>query len=80
VKRSGRDEPIPVVIHMFMEVTLGISLYSCLYLKLAKMICLSYCLLCFLFKKIREQEDGKGSAQKQDEVGGGDSNNVYTYE
>jgi hypothetical protein len=43
-----------------MEAMLGISLYSCLYLKLAKMQCLSYYLLLsyylslrFLFNKIR---------------------------
>jgi hypothetical protein len=42
VKRSGRDEPIWVVIHMCIESMLGISHYSCLYLKLAKMLCLSY--------------------------------------
>jgi hypothetical protein len=35
VKRSGRDEPIWVVILIFMEATQGISLYSYLYLKLA---------------------------------------------
>jgi hypothetical protein len=34
---------------MLKETTLGISLYSSLYLKLAKMLCLSYYLLCFLF-------------------------------
>jgi hypothetical protein len=33
VKRSGRDEPVWVVISMCMEATLGISLYSYLYLK-----------------------------------------------
>jgi hypothetical protein len=47
VKRSGRDEPIWVVIHMFMEAMPGISVYSYLYLKLAKMLCLSYYLRCF---------------------------------
>jgi hypothetical protein len=36
LKRSGRDEPIWFAIHMCMEATLGISLYSYLYLKLAK--------------------------------------------
>jgi hypothetical protein len=56
VKRSGRDEPMWVAIHMYMEAMLGISLYSFLYLKLAKMVCLSYYLLCLLFKKIGEQE------------------------
>jgi hypothetical protein len=36
VKRSGRDEPVWVSIHMCMEAMLGISLYSYLYLKIAK--------------------------------------------
>jgi hypothetical protein len=38
-----------VVIFMFMEAMLGVSLYSYLYLKLAKMLCLSYYLF---FNKI----------------------------
>jgi hypothetical protein len=46
-----------------METMLGISLYSYLYSKLAKTICLSY-LLCFLFNKITEKEGRTGSAQK----------------
>jgi hypothetical protein len=50
VKRSGRDESIRVVIHLCMEAMPGISLYSCPYLKLAKTLCLSYYLSCFLFK------------------------------
>jgi hypothetical protein len=41
-----------------MEAMLGISLYSYLYLKLAKTLCMSYYHLCFLFNKIRE-EDGR---------------------
>jgi hypothetical protein len=45
-----------------------ISLYSYLYPKLAKKICLSYYLLCFLFNEIGE-EGGIGSAWKW-EVGG----------
>jgi hypothetical protein len=53
-KRSSRDEPIQVVKHMCMEAMLGISLHSYLYIKLAKMLCLSYYLLCFLFNKIGE--------------------------
>jgi hypothetical protein len=36
VKRSGRNEPMWVAIHMCMEAMLGISLYSYLYLTLAK--------------------------------------------
>jgi hypothetical protein len=87
VKRSGRNEPMWVAIYKCMETMLGISLYSYLYLKLAKIKCLSYYLLCFLFK-IGEQEGRIGSAWK---VGGGKRvremgrngrgigpNNVYT--
>jgi hypothetical protein len=70
VKRSDRDEPMWVVIHVCMEAMVGISLYNYLYLKLAKTICLSYYLLCFLFNKIKEQEGETGSAWKQ-EVGEG---------
>jgi hypothetical protein len=40
VKRFGRDESIRFVIHMCMEAMLGMSMYSYLYLKLAKMVCL----------------------------------------
>jgi hypothetical protein len=55
VKRSGRDEAIWVVIHMCMEAMVGTSLYSYLYLKLAKILCLSYYHLCLLFNKIGEE-------------------------
>jgi hypothetical protein len=88
LKRSGGDEPMWVVIHMCMEAMLGISLYSCLYLKLAKMLCFSYYLLCFLFYKIG-QEGRTGSAWKRGvgkegrRPGAGEkngSNNVCTYE
>jgi hypothetical protein len=34
--RSGRDKPMWVITHICMEAMLGISLYSCFYLKLAK--------------------------------------------
>jgi hypothetical protein len=45
-----------------METKQGISLYSYLYLKLAKAPCFSYYLLCFFFYKIGEQECGICSA------------------
>jgi hypothetical protein len=48
-----------------MEATLGISLCSYPYLKLSKMLCLSYYLLCFLFNKTGDEEGGIGSAWKQ---------------
>jgi hypothetical protein len=64
-----------VVIHMFMETMLGISLCSYLYLKLAETLSFSYYLSCFLFNKVREQEGKTGSAWKQRRWWG---NNVYT--
>jgi hypothetical protein len=82
VKRSGSDEPVWVAIHKCMEAMLGISLYSYPYLKLAKMLCLSYYPLCFLFNKIGE-EGRTCSAWKLGgwgERGRGGPNNVYTYE
>jgi hypothetical protein len=47
-----------------------ISLHSYLYLKLAKMPCFSFYLLCFLFHKIGEQEGRIGFAQRQGREGG----------
>jgi hypothetical protein len=44
---------------------------SYLYPKLAKTLCLSYYLLCFLFNKIGEEEGKTGSAWKQGFVGVG---------
>jgi hypothetical protein len=58
VKRSGRHESTWVVTHLYMEAMLGISLYSYLYLKLAKMLCLSYYCLCLLFNKIGKGRTG----------------------
>jgi hypothetical protein len=58
VKSPHRDEPMWIAIHKCMEATLRISLYSYLYLKLAKILWLSYYLLCFPFNRIREQEGG----------------------
>jgi hypothetical protein len=51
-----------VAIHMYTEAMLGIPPYSYLYPNLAKPLCLSYYLLCFLFNNIREEEGGTGSA------------------
>jgi hypothetical protein len=86
VKRSGRDEPVPVIIHMCKEAMFGISLYRDLYFKLAKMLCLFYYLLCFLFSKRRRgqnrfclEERGGGEGREKWEAGGRDDpNNVYT--
>jgi hypothetical protein len=71
-----------------MEGMLGISLYSCLYPKLAKTICLSYYLLCFLFNKIREVSTtglpgsvGTGDGWRGDgwRVSGEVSQTIYTH-
>jgi hypothetical protein len=48
-----------------METTQGIPQYSYLYLKLAKMLCFCYYLLCVLFNKIGEQEDRTGSESRE---------------
>jgi hypothetical protein len=54
VKRTGRDEPIGVVIHIFMETTQGNTLCSYLYLKLVKMPYFCFYLLCiFLLQNWR---------------------------
>jgi hypothetical protein len=73
VKRSGRDAPIWVVIHMCMETTQRVSLYIYPYLKLPKTPHFSYFLLCFSFNKIENKREEQG-------VGGweGGPNNVYT--
>jgi hypothetical protein len=71
-----------VSIHKCKELMLGISLYSYLYPKLAKMVCLSYYVLCFLFNKIREEEGGTGSTWKRgigESKGGEVEQTMYTH-
>jgi hypothetical protein len=57
LKRSGRDESIQILMHMYMEAMLGISLYSYPDLKLAKLLYLSHFCLCLLFKKLEKREE-----------------------
>jgi hypothetical protein len=59
VKRSGRDKPIQVAIHMCMEAMLGISLYSYLYLQRAKMVCLPYYFLFSLQQKSENKRQNR---------------------
>jgi hypothetical protein len=71
---SGRDEPIWVVIHICVVITLGISLYSYLYLRLAKPLYFSYYLLCFSsttseIRRVEQVLPGSGM---------GGANNVHT--
>jgi hypothetical protein len=62
-KRSGRDEPMWVAIHKCMEATLETSLYSYLYPKLAKTLCLiiSYVFSSTKSEKKRVEQDLPGS-------------------
>jgi hypothetical protein len=55
MKRCDRDEPVCVAIHKCMEAMLGISLYSYLYLKLAKTLSISLSFM-FFSHKFGEQE------------------------
>jgi hypothetical protein len=83
LKRSGRDEPMWVIIQLCMEATLQISLYSCVYLKLAKMLSL---LLSLMFS-LEQNQRTRGWNRFCPEVGGGRKgvrggglNNVHTCE
>jgi hypothetical protein len=59
-----------------MKTTQGISLFKYDYLKLAKMVYLSFYLLCFLSNTVGEQEGRTGSTPKQ----GVGPNNAYSCE
>jgi hypothetical protein len=82
VKRSGRDEPIQVAIYKCLEAMLGISLYSYLYLKLAKLLCLSY----YLFSSTKSETKRAEQVLPRSWVGGegvglgwgSGPNNAYT--
>jgi hypothetical protein len=60
---TRRDEPIGVVIHIYIETTQGNSLCSYLYLKLSKTSYFFFYLLCFFFYKVGEQEGRTSPAQ-----------------
>jgi hypothetical protein len=83
VKRSGRDEPVWAVIHKFKEATLGISLYSYLYPKLAKTISLLLSLMFLLQQNQRRRRQNRfcpeaGGGGGWGGGGWGGTNNVYT--
>jgi hypothetical protein len=44
MKKIRGDEPIEVIIHIYMEISRGNSLHSCLYLKQTKMPCFAFSL------------------------------------
>jgi hypothetical protein len=62
-----------------MEAMLGISLYCYPYLKLAKMLCLSYDLFCVLFSIMGEEEGRIGSAAKQEWWGEEMAQTMFTH-
>jgi hypothetical protein len=73
VKRSGRDEPIWVVIHISKETTQGISLYSNLYLKLAK--CYVFLFILHIFTSTKSEN--KRAEQVLPRGGGGGGPNRH---
>jgi hypothetical protein len=76
VKRSGRDEPMWVAIHKCMEATLGISLYSYLYLKLAKWYI--FLIIFFVFSSTKLENKRAKQVLPGSGVGVQGANNVYT--
>jgi hypothetical protein len=55
LKRSGRDEPIWVVIHMCLEAMIGISLYSYFYIKLEKK-CYVFLIISYILSSIKSEK------------------------
>jgi hypothetical protein len=66
-----------------MEAMLGMSLYSYPYLKLAKMLCLSYYCLCLLFKKLEKRAEqilpGSEGVGERGQGTGGRNGPVYAH-
>jgi hypothetical protein len=76
VKKIGRNEPIGVEIHVCMETTQEISLYSYLS-QSSKTPCFSYYHLCFFLYEIREQRAEQVLPRGEGAWWGG-PNNIYT--
>jgi hypothetical protein len=68
VKRSGRDESIRVVIHMWMEAMLGISLYSYSYLIWQK--CYVLLIIAFVFSSTKLEKRTEQVLPGSEESGG----------
>jgi hypothetical protein len=81
VKRSGRGEPIWVVIYMSMEATLGIPLYS--YLSQTSKNAMSFLLSLMFSTKLENKRANRFCLEalgRGAKGGEGDPNNVYTCE
>jgi hypothetical protein len=74
-KKSGRDEPVWIAIHEGMEAMLGISLYSYLYLKLAKPL---FFIIFYAFLQQNWRTRGQNPGSGVDGWGRGGPKNVYT--
>jgi hypothetical protein len=57
VKRSGKDEPMWVAIHMCMEAPLEVSLYSYLYVKLEKSY--TFITVFYIFSSTKSENKGR---------------------
>jgi hypothetical protein len=68
VNRSGRDEPIQVVIHMCMEAMLRISLYSYPHLKLAKTYV--FLIIAYVFSSTKLEKRAEQVLPGRERVGG----------
>jgi hypothetical protein len=62
MKKIKEDKSIEFIIHICIEISVGNSLCSYLYLKQAEMSCFSLYLLSFFSYKIKEQEGRTGPA------------------
>jgi hypothetical protein len=69
-----------VAIHMCMEATLGISLYSYLYLKLAKTLSFLLFLMLFSSRKLENKREEQALPGSKTGGGRGGLNTVYTCE
>jgi hypothetical protein len=77
VKRSGKDESIQVAIHKCMEAMLGISLYSYLNLKLAKVLSFLFSLMFSLQQNWRTR--GQNRFYLEGEGGGEVAQAMHTH-
>jgi hypothetical protein len=68
VKRSGGDESIQVVIHFYMEVMLGISLYSYPYLNWQK--CHVFPIIAYVFSSTKLEKRAEQFLPGSEEGGG----------
>jgi hypothetical protein len=65
-KRSGRDEPMWDAIHKCMEAMLGISLYSYLYLSLAK--CYIFLIVSYVLSSTKSENKRVNKMRRRGQV------------